>query len=265
MLQPHELKKPIKIPHGRHLDVQLLRDFFKAFKPGEDKYRLWFWTAIETGARAKELCSIQEADYTPDYRKLTMVTCKSPKVRHITLSPQLAAFTRRWCEGNRQRFQYGYIFPTSSCVRYQHLQTFQVRGFLQMKRRQLGLKPIHVTPLPHPSGWSKTAERRRYALECHSFRRFYETHLTDLASGNYMLIASIMQYDDPGIVRRYYDDMKSITAEEVLSAKYHERITQPLLHDRPIVSRKQKTINKWHEKPDDKNVWQIVKELSNDQ
>jgi len=265
MLQPHELTRPIKIPHGRHLDTQLLRDFFKSFKPGEDKYRLWFWTALETGARSKELCAIQESDYSLDYRKLTIVTCKSPRVRHITLSPQLAQFTRRWCEGHRTRFQYKYIFPTSSSRKFQHLMPQQVRGFLSHKRKQLGLKPIMTTPLPTPRGFSKVPITNRYALECHSFRRFYETHLTDLASGNYMLIASIMQYDDPAIVRRYYDDMKSLTAEEALSAKYHERITQPLLHDRPVLSRKQKTLSKWNEQPDDKSVWDIVQEISHGQ
>lgn len=80
-----------------------------------------------------------------------------------------------------------------------------------------------------------------------------------------MLIASIMQYDDPSIVRRYYDDMKSLRAEEVLSAKYHERISQPLLNDRPIVSRKQKTLSKWNEEPEDKSTWDVLHEITKGQ
>lgn len=265
MLQQHELTRPIKIPHGRHLDIGLLRNFFRSFRPGEDKYRLWFWLALETGARSKELCAIQETDFNQNFRKLTMVTCKSPRVRHVSLSPQLAEFVKRWCEGHRHRFQYKYIFPTSSSRKFQHLMPQQVRGFLSHKRKQLGLKPIMTTPLPAPRGFSKVPITNRYALECHSFRRFYETHLTDLSQGNYMLIASIMQYDDPSIVRRYYDDMKSLRAEEVLSAKYHERISQPLLNDRPILPRQQKTLRKWNGEIDDKSTWDVIKIITNGQ
>lgn len=254
MLQSWELTKPIKVSHGRFVNYDVLRTFFKGFASGEDKYRLFFWTLLETGARVREACAIQENDYFDNYRKIKMVTCKDPKVRVVTLSPFLAAFTKRWCDYNRQRFQYGYVFPVPG--KHARLQPHHCRLFLSKKRKQLKMDvPVRIVKTKKIVGFGKQREIRYYALGNHSFRRFYETHMTDLSNGNYMLIASIMQYSDPTIVRDYYDDFRAVKAEEVLAEKYHDTIVAGMLHDRPILPRNQKTLKNFSGEEEPKELW----------
>jgi len=245
LLQQNELTKPLKISHGMFLTTEILRTFFKGFSPGEDKYRLFFWTLLETGLRLKEACAMQEQDFTNDFKELMAVTCKNPHLRYISLSPMLASSLKQWCDLNRKRFHDGYIWPVPNNL-HKHLQQFQVQSFMQKKRKQLGLDvPVKkVLYKNKPNGFG-LREQCYYALSSHSFRRFYETNLTNLSGGNFMLIASIMQYDDPAIVRKYYDDSQARTMQQVLSEEYHQRITSQLVQGRPVLSKQQQTLKKY--------------------
>lgn len=250
MLQPCELKKPLKVSHGRFLTPEILRQFFQSFQPGEDKYLMWFWIALETGLRSKEICAIQLQDFSPDCRKLRAITCKNPKIVERTLSPLLAGFIKKY---TLMREDYikdkgGYIFTVPN-NKNTHLTPPQVRNFLIRKRKQIGLDiPVRTVEYKHGrqsfgQGYVKT--QNYYALSCHSFRRFYETQLCNLSGGNYMLIASIMAYDDPSIVRKYYDDSSAITMQQILSTKYHEQISGRLVQGRQPLKKGQTTLKKY--------------------
>ncbi|MEM3154803.1 MAG: tyrosine-type recombinase/integrase [Candidatus Woesearchaeota archaeon] len=264
MLQPGELKKPIKFSHGRFVDHHTLRLFFRGFAAGEDKYRLFFWLLLETGMRVKEACAVQERDFENDYQKLNFITCKTPHPSHRTLSPMLARQIKTWCEFNRQRFQYDYIFPSGNPNKYLHMTPLNARQFLARKRKQLRLdKPVRTITSPVGIGIAKSRIFHYYALSNHAFRRFYETNMTDLSNGNYILIASIMQYDEPAIVRKYYDDMKSNQAEKALAKRYHEHIVSGILTDRPMLPREQKRLGAYTEESEPEEVWHAIKRIYN--